>query len=75
MLLGDEPLSAVDPQRAARLLAEIDRRFRTTVLAMHDVDLALAHAARIIGIRHGAIRLDAAPAGLSRADVDALYAG
>lgn len=73
VLLGDEPLSAVDPKQAAGLLAGIDACFPTTVLAMHDVALALDYASRIIGIRDGHIVIDRPAVDLSRADVDALY--
>lgn len=73
ILLGDEPISAVDERQGAALLARIAARFATTVLAMHDVELALAHSTRVIGVREGRLVFDAAPAELARETIDALY--
>lgn len=74
VIVGDEPVSAVDGAQAARLLDEIAGRFETSVLALHDVDLALRHATRIIGIRHGGIRFDRPAGSLERREIDELYA-
>ncbi len=72
-LLGDEPVSSVDEHQARRVLETIRATHRTIVLAMHDVGLALAYTDRVIGIKNGGIQLDRPTAGLTPADLDALY--
>ena len=73
VLVGDEPLSAVDERQSRDLLAAIEARFPTVLTALHDVDLALTHATRVVGVAGGRIVFDAAPADLPRATIDALY--
>ncbi len=73
VLIGDEPISAVDETQGARLLRRIGERFPTSVLALHDVDLALGFATRIVGLRAGTVVLDAPPSGIDRGTLDALY--
>jgi phosphonate transport system ATP-binding protein len=59
--LVDEPLSALDPTRARRpshagpLARE---RGVTLVATLHQVDMALAHFPRIVGLRDGALAFD-----------------
>lgn len=72
-LLGDEPVSSVDEHQARRVLETIRETHGTIVLAMHDVDLALAYTDRVIGLKNGGIVLDAPTAGLSPADLDTIY--
>ena len=48
-------------------------RFDTVVLALHDIDLALAYCDRIIGLKQGRIVIDAASDALNRNDLLALY--
>jgi phosphonate transport system ATP-binding protein len=72
-VLGDEPVSAVDSHQARTVLNALHEHFETVVLAMHDVELALSYATRIIGLQHGGIVLDRPSAGLTVADLDFLY--
>ena len=58
VLLGDEPVSAVDVTQARTVLDALHDAFPTAVLALHDVQLALNYADRIVGIRDGRIVLD-----------------
>lgn len=74
-VLGDEPVSAVDSHQSRIVLDALTETFETTILAMHDVDLALEYSTRIIGIKDGGIALDAAAGDLKRADLDFLYQG
>ena len=55
------------------MLDALHEKFETVILAMHDVDLALQYASRIIGLKDGRIALDQASDGLSTADLDFLY--
>lgn len=76
--LIDEPLSALDPLRAAQaigtLVDEARARRVTCVATLHQVDMALAHFPRIVGLRDGRIAFDLPTEQVSAAHVDALYA-
>lgn len=60
--LVDEPLSALDPSRAQRaataLVHEARARGVTLVATLHQVDAALAHFPRIVGLRDGRLLFD-----------------
>ncbi len=73
LVLGDEPVSAVDSHQARTVLDALHEHFETVVLAMHDVELALRFASRIIGLKDGGIAIDRASTGLSVSDLDFLY--
>ena len=73
LVLGDEPVSAVDSHQARTVLDALHEYFETVVLAMHDVELALSYATRIIGLQNGGIALDRPSAGLTPSDLDFLY--
>ena len=73
VLLGDEPVSAVDVHQARAVLTAINEAHDTVILAMHDVDLALAFTDRVIGLKGGHIALDSPTSGLKQSDLDSLY--
>ena len=73
LVLGDEPVSAVDNHQARTVLDALHEKFETVILAMHDIDLALQYASRIIGLKDGRIALDQASDGLNTSDLDFLY--
>ncbi|NNJ97625.1 MAG: ATP-binding cassette domain-containing protein [Gammaproteobacteria bacterium] len=73
LVLGDEPVSAVDNHQARTVLDALQEYFNTVVLAMHDVELALQYASRIIGLKQGVIAFDQPSAGLAVSDLDFLY--
>ena len=60
--LIDEPLSALDPTRSrqavATLLTGARERGVTLVATLHQVDVALAHFPRVVGMRDGAVAFD-----------------
>ncbi len=60
--LVDEPLSALDPSRAQRAASALVREARargvTLVATLHQVDAALAHFPRILGLREGRLLFD-----------------
>lgn len=60
--LVDEPLSALDPARAQRAVAALVREARargvTLVASLHQVDAALAHFPRVLGLREGRLLFD-----------------
>jgi phosphonate transport system ATP-binding protein len=73
VLLGDEPVSAVDEHQSRVILENINARKRTVILAMHDISLALAYTDRIVGLRDGRITMDEPAAGLTASDLASLY--
>lgn len=76
--LLDEPLSALDPMRAAQaaqtLVAEARERGVTLVASLHHVEMALAHFPRIIGLRQGQVLFDLPAAEVSPDLLAQLYA-
>lgn len=75
--LIDEPLSALDPARARQALETLldaarDRQ-ATVVATLHQVDMALAHFPRIIGLRDGALVFDLPAQAVSREVLAQLY--
>ncbi len=75
MLLGDEPVSAVDEHQGRAVLEAINESYDTVILAMHDVKLALAYTDRVIGLKDGKILFDMPTAGLTTSDIDHVYTG
>lgn len=73
LLLADEPVSALDGPMAHQVMTLLRDSFDTSIVALHDVDLALAYCNRIVGIQDGAIALDETPDRLSATDIMALY--
>jgi phosphonate transport system ATP-binding protein len=73
ILLADEPVSALDGPQAERVMDCLTERYPTAIIAMHDVELALRYAHRIIGIRQGEVVLDEPGAGLKPQDLLFLY--
>jgi len=73
ILLGDEPISALDNVLARKIMKMLHEQHETIVLAMHDVDMALCFADRIVGIKDGGIVIDRPAAELSVDDLMFLY--
>lgn len=73
VLLGDEPVSSIDPHQANAVLQIIKGSSKTVVLSLHDVDLALELFDRIIGLRAGRIAFDLPSAEVSEPMLAALF--
>jgi phosphonate transport system ATP-binding protein len=77
MWLIDEPLSALDPTRAAQAIATLvdeARARRVTLLAtLHQVDVALERFPRIVGLKAGRLAFDLPTAQVTRAMLAELY--
>jgi len=58
IVLGDEPVSALDRVQAGDVLRVLAKRHETKILVMHDIRLALEHTDRIILLERGRIALD-----------------
>ena len=77
VILADEPVSALDPRAAEEvltLLADLAHRDGLAVLTvLHQPELALRHADRVVGMRLGRVQFDAAPGRVSPGQVAHLY--
>ena len=73
LILGDEPLSAVDPRQAQQLAALLRAAFPTAILALHDVAVARAFATRVIGLKQGVFLFDLPVDQLDASRIEALY--
>ena len=78
LFLGDEPVASVDPHQASQLIQLIHARHATSVVALHQRELALTHFTRVIGLGkqadgQGHVLLDVATDGLMPGDLDFLY--
>jgi phosphonate transport system ATP-binding protein len=62
LVLADEPVASLDPEASKTvmdLLFRICHEDRLTVIcSLHQVDLALEHGTRLVGLRDGAVVLD-----------------
>ena len=74
MILADEPVSSVDPERAKSLVELLIGLAReegqTLVMSLHDIDLAKRYFDRVIGLREGQVVMDGAP---DQIDLTKLY--
>jgi phosphonate transport system ATP-binding protein len=75
VIIGDEPVSALDRVQATEILGALCRRSETSILAMHDIPLALAHSDRVIVLDEGRMVLDAPAGALTSADLVPYYGG
>lgn len=75
--LIDEPLSALDPMRARLAISSLVTLARergiTMVATLHQVDIALEHFDRIIGMLKGRIVFDLPSTKVTRSRLDNLY--
>jgi phosphonate transport system ATP-binding protein len=76
--LIDEPLSALDPTRAQQAITQIlglaGERGITVLATLHQVDMALAHFSRIVGLRDGQLAFDLPRTSVTQAHLKKLYA-
>ncbi len=77
ILLADEPVASLDPESSDQVMALIRQiaadQGLTVVCSLHQVDLAITWADRIVGLRHGTTVLDLPTAHLSKAQVMEIY--
>ncbi|GAB3838720.1 phosphonate ABC transporter ATP-binding protein [Kribbella italica] len=77
LLLADEPVASLDPENSAvvmDLLVRISREDGLTVVCtLHQVDLALGWAGRLVGLRQGVKVLDRSAGDLDRDQVMDVY--
>ena len=75
LVLADEPTSSVDPKLADHAMGLLCDRAApwTTVVSVHDPDLALRHVDRIIGLSHGSVVFDRSVDDVEPTDITGLY--
>ena len=79
IILADEPVAALDPVTAHQVMADFKRINEemniTILLNIHHVDLALAFAQRVIGIRQGSVVYDGPASQVTQEILDQIYNG
>lgn len=75
IIIGDEPVSALDRVQATEILGTLCKRSQTSILALHDIPLALAYSDRVIVLDEGRMVLDAPTRTLTAADLIPYYGG
>ncbi|QOV89218.1 phosphonate ABC transporter ATP-binding protein [Humisphaera borealis] len=79
VLLADEPVASLDPQTSSSILELLRHSTRsrgTTVLcSLHQVDLAIKFADRIVAMKNGKVVFDGPPEVLAALGVDSIYGG
>ncbi|HTF61176.1 MAG TPA: ATP-binding cassette domain-containing protein [Edaphobacter sp.] len=79
VILADEPVASLDPMLSneiLELLVRLTEEAKLTLLtSLHQVDLALRHSKRIVGLRCGEINFDAPSKDVDRHSLAQLYRG
>jgi phosphonate transport system ATP-binding protein len=73
VLLGDEPISALDTVLASKVMHILHQQHETVILAMHDVAMALRFADRIVGLKNGRVAIYRPAKDLTAEDLVFLY--
>jgi phosphonate transport system ATP-binding protein len=77
IVLADEPVASLDPRNAKIVmdaLLRINKHSGITVLCnLHSLDLARDYCSRLLGMAHGEIKFDGAPAALTAGIARDLY--
>ncbi|MGJ8676996.1 MAG: phosphonate ABC transporter ATP-binding protein [Akkermansiaceae bacterium] len=77
IILADEPVSAIDPTRARRMIELLTQLSKeegiTLIVSLHNLELAKEFFPRLIGLRAGEMAFDSAPADLTQAQCNSLY--
>jgi phosphonate transport system ATP-binding protein len=77
IILADEPVASLDPRNTKIVmdaLLHINKHSGITVVCnLHALDIAKAYCSRLVGMAHGEIKFDGAPAALTAAAARDLY--
>ncbi|MGP4039187.1 phosphonate ABC transporter ATP-binding protein [Gracilibacillus sp. D59] len=77
LILADEPIASLDPASSKNIMDHIYNICKedqlTAIVNLHQVDVALKYATRIIGMQHGRIIFDGQPSQLSDKVIDEIY--
>ncbi len=77
IILADEPVASLDPETSVRVLSDLHRICRedgiTTIVSLHQLELARQFADRIIGLAHGHIVFEGTSSELGSSALDKIY--
>lgn len=77
IILADEPVASLDPNLAWQILSDLSRLARedgvTTVINLHQVELAKEFADRIVGIGRGVVIYNGPPSQLDQDTLNDIY--
>jgi len=77
VLLCDEPIASLDPSMSKIIMDTIFtmamKHGITAVVNLHQIDVALRYATRIIGLHQGEVVFDGPPAALTTAMIEKIY--
>ncbi|KOX92595.1 phosphonate ABC transporter ATP-binding protein [Haloarcula rubripromontorii] len=76
VVLADEPTANLDPSSRRNVIDVLDNALdgELLVTVLHDVDLALEHFERIVGMADGRVRFDSPASAVTDDQLDALFA-
>lgn len=77
LLLCDEPIASLDPSSAKTIMDLLKKLTQahhiTCIVNLHQIDVAMKYASRIIGLSKGSIVFDGKPSDLTEADIEKIY--
>ncbi|MCM8541543.1 MAG: ATP-binding cassette domain-containing protein [Lentisphaeraceae bacterium] len=73
VVLGDEPVSSLDPKNARTVIDKLMQKDKTVILSLHNVELALEYAQRIIALKKGKVVFDLAADQIQKQQIKDLY--
>lgn len=79
IILADEPIASLDPVTSKLVMNDFKRINRemniSVIMNIHHVEIALAYADRIVGIRKGEVVFDGEAVRVTQAMLDEIYGG
>jgi len=73
VVIGDEPVSALDRVQGMAVLRRMADRHETIIVAMHDIPMALEFASRVIVLDGGRVVLDTPPGNRTATEMAAFF--
>ncbi|MCM8526835.1 MAG: ATP-binding cassette domain-containing protein [Lentisphaeraceae bacterium] len=73
VVLGDEPVSSLDPKNARTVIDKLMHKDKTVILSLHNVELALEYAQRIIALKNGEVAFDSPAGDIQKKQIKELY--
>mgnify|MGYP001102734054 CR=1 FL=1 len=76
-ILADEPIASLDPASSHQVLSNLQKICQEdrigALISLHQVDLALQYAQRIIGLGKGTILFDCNPSEIKKQQLEEIY--
>lgn len=77
LILADEPVASLDPSSAENVMTLLksiaDEQGIAVLCSLHQTDLALRYADRVVAMRKGVVVHDAAPSAIAASELNAIY--